>query len=114
MSESEQNKRINQVRRQLLNAVERIKILELDIEPEGRISEAFSVLEQHLDSRFDRIESRLDRMEHQFNRLQAKIEVILDAITGITDLPEDETMALRATLRYRTTNRFFKSALLSR
>ena len=98
MSESEQNKRINQVRRQLVNAVERIKTLELDIEPEGRISEAFSVLEQHMDSRFDRmdsrfdrIESRLDRMEHQFNRLQAKIEVILDAITGITDLPEDET-----------------------
>ena len=99
MSESEQNKRINQVRRQLLNAVERIKTLELDIAPEGRISEAFSSLEQHMDSRFDcaarpfrvRIESRLDRMEHQFNRLQAKIEVILDAITGITDLPEDKT-----------------------
>ncbi|MGK7873323.1 MAG: hypothetical protein AB4426_08415 [Xenococcaceae cyanobacterium] len=90
MSEQEQNKRINQLKRQLANAVERIKTLELDIEPEGRISEAFSVLESHIDSRFDRIDSRLDRMEHQFNRLQAKMEVILDAITGITDLPEDE------------------------
>ena len=91
MSEQEQNKRINQLKRQLANAVERIKTLELDIEPEGRISEAFLVLESHMDSRFDRIESRLDRIEHQFNRLQAKIEVIFDAITGITDLPEDET-----------------------
>ncbi|MGK7874607.1 MAG: hypothetical protein AB4426_15265 [Xenococcaceae cyanobacterium] len=102
MSEQEQNKRINQLRRQLANAVERIKTLQLDIEPEGRISEAFSVLESHMDSRFDQIDShldriehqfnsRLDRMEHQFNRLQAKLEVILDTITGIADLPEDET-----------------------
>ena len=102
MSDKEQNKRINQLKRQLLNAVERIKTLELDIETDGRISEAFSVLESHMDSRFahiesnsnsrfDRIESRLERMEHQFNRLQAKIEVILDTITGITDLPDDET-----------------------
>lgn len=98
MSESEQNKRINQLRRQLVSAVERIKTLELDIEPEGRISEAFSALEEHIDDkfnevdkRFDRVDTHLDRMEHQFNRLQAKLEVILDAITGIDDLPEDET-----------------------
>ena len=98
MSEQDQNKRINQLRRQLANAVERIKTLELDIEPQGRISEAFSVLEQQIDEnfaqverRFDRIDSRLDRMEHQFNRLQGKLEVILDALKGIGDLPEDET-----------------------
>ena len=109
MSETEQNKRINQFRRQLANAVERIKTLELDLEPEGRITEAFSVLENHIDSKFEQIDSkfeqidsrldrmehqfnsRLDRMEHQFNRLQAKLEVILDMITGLTDLPEDET-----------------------
>ena len=91
MSEQEQNKGINQLRRQLIDAIERIKTLELDIEPEGRISEAFSVLEDHIDTRFDRVESRLDRMEHQFNRLTAKLEVILDVITGIGDLPEDET-----------------------
>ncbi len=71
MSEQEQNNRINQLRRQL-------------IESDGRISEAFSVLEEHIDerfdhvdSRFDRVESRLDRMEHQFNQLQAKLEVIV-------------------------------------
>ena len=98
MSEQEQNKRINQLRRQLAGAVERIKTLELDIEPGGRISEAFSALEEHMDERFDqvdkridRVDARLDRIEHQFNRLQGKLEVILDAITGINDLPEDET-----------------------
>jgi septation ring formation regulator EzrA len=103
MSEQEQNKYINQLRRQLTNAVERIKTLELDVEPDGRISEAFSVMEDHMDTRFDRVDeqfdridarfdrvdARLDRMEHQFNQLQAKLEIVLDAITGIGDLPEE-------------------------
>ena len=89
MSEQEQNKYINQLRRQLTNAAERIKTLELDLEPDGRISEAFSVMEDHMDTRFDRVDARLDRMEHQFNQLQAKLEMILDAITGIGDLPEE-------------------------
>jgi archaellum component FlaC len=89
----------------LTNAVERIKTLELDLEPEGRITEAFTALENHIDekfaqmdskfdlidSKFNQIDSRLDRMEHQFNRLQSKLEVVLDFITGIDDLPEDET-----------------------
>ncbi len=102
MSEQEQNAKINKLQRQLVNAVKRIKTLELDVEPEGRISEGFTVLEEHMDERFDHLEarinrmekqynSRFDRMEHQFNRLQGKLEVILDAITGISDLPEDET-----------------------
>lgn len=98
MTEQEQNQRINQLRRQLANAIERIKTLELDIEPQGRISEAFTILEQQIDDnftqvnhRFDRIDSRLDRLENQFNRLQGKLEVILEAITGLSDLPEDET-----------------------
>lgn len=100
MSEAEQNKRINQLRRQLANAVERIKTLELDMEPDGRITEAFDVMERYMDEKFDAIDERFngidkrfDRLEHQFNRLQAKIEVILDAITGLGDLPEDETEA---------------------
>lgn len=98
MSEQKQNKRINQLRRQLANAAERIKTLELDVEPDGRISEGFAAIENHIDKqfeivnmRFDRIDSRFERLEHQFNRLQAKMEVILEAITGLGDLPEDET-----------------------
>lgn len=105
MTEQERNKRINQLRRQLTIAAERIKTLELDMEPEGRISEAFAAMERHIDekfdavdakfnqidARFDRVDARFDRFEHKFNRLQAKMEVILEAITGIGDLPEDET-----------------------
>lgn len=92
MSEAEQNKYINQLRRQLVNAVERIKTLELDLEPEGPITEAFDAMERHIDEKFAAIDKRFDRLEHQFNRLQAKIEVVLEAITGLGDLPEDESL----------------------
>lgn len=102
MSDREQNKRINELRRQLSIAAEKIKTLELDMEPEGRISEGFTALENHMDENFAQINSRLDRMErqsnsrfdkmqHQFNQLQAKLEVVLEAITRVNDLPEDET-----------------------
>ncbi|MCU0533539.1 MAG: hypothetical protein MUD14_06555 [Hydrococcus sp. Prado102] len=81
----------------LAQAVERIKTLELDMEPDGRISEAFTVMENHIDEQFeqvnarlDRLDNRFDRLEHQFNRLQAKMDVILKAIIGLGDLPEDE------------------------
>lgn len=92
MSEAQQNKYINQLRRQLVNAVERIKTRELDLEPEGRITEAFDAMERHIDEKFAAIDKRFDRLEHQFNRLQAKIEVVLEAITGLGDLPEDESL----------------------
>ena len=92
MSAAQQNKYINQLRRQLVNAVERIKTLELDLEPEGRITAAFDAMERHIDEKFAAINKRFDRLEHQFNRLQAKIEVVLEAITGLGDLPEDESL----------------------
>jgi len=103
MSEAQQNKYINQLRRQLVNAVERIKTLELDLEPEGRITAAFDAMERHIaekfaavDEKFAAIDKRFDRLEHQFNRLQAKIEVVLEAITGLGDLPEDESLSKNA------------------
>ena len=92
MSEAEQNKYINQLRRQLVNAVERIKTLELDLEPEGRITEAFDAMERPMAEKFAAIDKRCERLEHQFNRLQAKIEVVLEAITGLGDLLEDESL----------------------
>lgn len=89
-----------------LPALERIKTLELDLEPEGRITAAFEAMERHIDEKFAAvdekfaavdekfaaIDKRFDRLEHQFNRLQAKIEVVLEAITGLGDLPEDESL----------------------
>jgi uncharacterized coiled-coil protein SlyX len=38
MSEAEQNKKINQLRRQLALAIEKIKTFELDMELEGKIT----------------------------------------------------------------------------
>ena len=68
------------------------------MEPDGRISDRFAAMENHIDKQFEivnmkleRIDTRFDRLEHQFNRLQAKMEVTLEAITGLGDLPEDET-----------------------
>ena len=83
----------------LVNAVERIKTLELDLEPEGRITEAFDAMERHIDEKFAAvdekfaaIDKRFDRLEHQFNRLEAKIEVVIEAITGLGDWPEHELL----------------------
>jgi uncharacterized coiled-coil protein SlyX len=96
MSEAEQNKYINQLRGQLVNAVERIKTLELDLEPEGRITAAFEAMERHIAEKFAAIDKCFDRLQHQFNRLQAKIEVVLEAITGLGDWPEDESLSKNA------------------
>jgi len=55
---------------------------------ERHIDEKFAAV----DEKFAAIDKRFDRLEHQFNRLQAKIEVVLEAITGLGDLPEDELL----------------------
>lgn len=82
-----------------LPALERIKTLELDLEPEGRITAAFDAMERHIDEKFAAvdekfaaIDKRFDRLEHQFNRLEAKIEVVIEAITGLGDWPEHELL----------------------
>ncbi len=56
----------------------RIKTIELDVEPDGRISEGFERLSQDIDS----IEKRLDRIEHGQNQIKASLDVILRHITG--------------------------------
>lgn len=50
------------------------------------------LFEMTIDEKFAAIDKRFDRLAHQFNRLQAKIEVVLEAITGLGDLPEDESL----------------------
>lgn len=96
MSEQEQNKKINEIRRQLAQAVERIKALELDMEPGGHITMGFDRLsndiddlERKLDESVDRLERKLDVMSNQINRVLARQEVMLEAITKINDLPEE-------------------------
>jgi chaperonin cofactor prefoldin len=87
--EKEQNKRINQHSRQISDLQQRLKTIELDVEPRGRISASFEAIEEDLDE----IKLRITRLEqntkHRFNRLDAKLEAILDHLTGVSDLPEE-------------------------
>ena len=74
--EREQNKRINQHQRLINNLRERLKTIEVDVEPDGRISEAFEQIEQHL----ERHDKRFDRLEHKVNQLDSKLDIILEQI----------------------------------
>ena len=89
MSEKEQNKRINEHSHQLINLEQRLKTIELDVEPRGRISSAFEAIEVDLEEIKLRITKLEQNTEHRFNRLDAKLEVIIEYMTGIRDLPEE-------------------------
>ncbi len=83
--EKEQNKRINQHQRLINNLRERLKTIEVDVEPDGRISEAFEQIEQHL----ERHDKKFDRLEHKVNQLGSKLDIIIEHLTGVNDLPEE-------------------------
>lgn len=83
--EREQNKRINQHKRLINNLRERLQTVELDVEPDGRISEAFEQIEKHL----ERHDKRFDRLEHKVNQLGSKLDIIIEHLTSINDLPEE-------------------------
>lgn len=87
--EREQNKRINQHRRLISNLTERLKTIELDVEPEGRISNGFDALEQHIEDLESGVNKRLDRLEHKSNQLAGKLDIIIEHLTHINDLPEE-------------------------
>ena len=75
--EKEQNKKINQHSRQINDLRERLKTLEVDMQPDGRISEAFEQIEQHL----ERHDKKFDHLEHKVNQLGSKLNIIFYLIT---------------------------------
>ncbi len=87
--EREQNKRINQHARKVSDLEQRLKTIELDVEPRGRISVSFEAIEEDLEEIKSRITRLEQNTEHRFNRLDAKLEAILAHLTGISDLPEE-------------------------
>lgn len=94
--EREQNKKINQHSRKLSNLEQRLKTIELDVEPRGRINLAFEAVEEDLDdikSSIGNLERKVERLEqsseHRFNQLNAKLEIIIEHLTGVNDLPEE-------------------------
>ncbi|GAB4244721.1 MAG: hypothetical protein Kow0049_34590 [Stanieria sp.] len=89
--EKEQNKRINQHQRLINNLRERLKSVEIDVEPGGRISEAFDTLDNHLDDveqrlskRLDEHDKRFDRLEHKVNQLGSKLDIIITILGSET------------------------------
>ena len=82
--EREQNKRINQHQRLINNLRERLKTVEVDVEPDGRISEAFEQIEQHL----ERHDKKLDRLEHKVTQLGSKLDIIIEHLTDSTGSPQ--------------------------
>jgi len=83
--EREQNKRINQHQKLINNLRERLKTIEVDVEPDGRISEAFEQIERHLELH----DKRFDRLEYKVNQLGSKLDIIIEHLTNINDLPEE-------------------------
>jgi chromosome segregation ATPase len=92
MSETERNRQINLLKREVQRLDERLRALELDVEPGGHISEGFDRLSREIDEIREELgetNRRLDTMSHQMNTLLARQEVMLEMMTRISDLPEE-------------------------
>ncbi|MGF1590087.1 MAG: hypothetical protein ACFCU7_12735 [Pleurocapsa sp.] len=85
MSEAEQNRKINELNRRIARLEIALRRIDLDLEPSGRISNAFDAIEEHMDEH----DKKLDRLQYDLNQANGKLDVILDRITGLSDLPED-------------------------
>ncbi len=88
MSEQEQNKKINEHNRRITRLEEEVKTLKRDVEPQGWISNAFDAVEDDLDEIKASIRKLEQQVNHNHNQLSAKLEIILEHLTGIADLPE--------------------------
>ena len=66
--------------------------LEKAIEPQGWISEAFEKMEEHLteqDSKFLEQDKKMTDIQFRLDRVDGKLEVILEHLLKISDLPEE-------------------------
>ncbi len=85
MTEQEQNKKINELNRRVAKLESTVKRIDLDLEPSGRISNAFDAIEDHLDEH----DKKFDKLQYDLNQANGKLDAILDRITGLSDLPEE-------------------------
>ena len=85
MTEQEQNKKINELNRRVAKLESMVKRIDLDLELSGRISNSFDAVEEHLDEH----DRKFDRLQYDLNQANAKLDVILDRLTGLSDLPEE-------------------------
>ena len=95
MSEQEQNK-INELNRRITRVEKEIKTPNIDLEPDGRVSEAFDHLEDSMESQFSQVNEQFKqirknqaRIRHELSDVRGGIEVILQRLTKVDDLPEE-------------------------
>ena len=106
------NRKINELRREMQRLYEEVKTLKVDIEPGGQrlrlpkqkapaltvghISEGFDRLSEdmdHLRNDLNQFKSEMRKeyhqLSHQINQVLARQEVMLEAFTKLSDLPEE-------------------------
>ena len=85
MSDKEQNKKINELNRRVAKLEAAVKSIDFDLEPNGRISNSFDQIEDHLDEH----DKKLDKLQYDLNQANGKLDAILDRLTGLSDLPDE-------------------------
>lgn len=85
----EANRQLNELKREMLRVTERLKTLEVDVEPGGHISQGFEVLSRDIDELRAEVRRNHQQLSHQISQVLARQEVMLEAFTKISDLPEE-------------------------
>ncbi len=93
---TEANRKINELKREMQRAYEEIKTLKIDVEPGGHISQGFDRISEDIDELRNEVSQlkkevrqNYHQLSHQINQILARQEVMLEAFTKISDLPEE-------------------------
>ncbi|NEO24881.1 hypothetical protein [Moorena sp. SIO4A5] len=76
------DERFDRIEQRLTLLEQKLKTIELDVEPEGRISEGFEIISSDIDSLKEEMRRRISRLEHGQNRIEATLDVIVKQLTG--------------------------------
>ena len=80
--EQEQNKRINELHRDMERVRQELHGLKADMEPDGHISDIGN-LSEDIDSLERKVDKIYERLSHQINQLAGRQEVMLQMLTRI-------------------------------
>ena len=86
---TEANKKINELKREMPRLSEEVKNLKIDVEPGGHISEGFDRLREEVSQLKGEFRSNYYQLSHKINQVLARQEVMLEAFTKLSDLPEE-------------------------
>ncbi len=75
--------RLTQIEQTLILLEQPLKTLEMDIEPEGRISEGFEYLANDIESFREETRKRLAKLEHGQSQIKATLDIIMRHVTGM-------------------------------